>query len=90
MKEYLNQPGKLESSFTALDPGVHCEEAIVAKHLAGKLLKLAQAVVVEGSAAECVMDWISYFGHLVSVRRSACLCRAERMAGWQCPWFTAE
>ena len=84
------QPGQLERSLSPLHPSVHRKQAIVAKHLAGKLLKLAQAVVVEGSAAECVMDWISYFCHLVSVRRSACLCRAERMAGWQCPWFTAE
>ena len=82
MKEYLNRPGKLESSLTTLDPGVHCEEAIVAKHLAGKLLKLAQAVVVEGSAAEDLIHKLRVFSsflllfrddHLVRVSRSACL-----------------
>ena len=48
----LKQPGQLERSLSPLHPSVHRKQAIVAKHLAGKLLKFAQAVVVEGTTEE--------------------------------------
>ena len=42
----------LAGCLSALHPGVHGQQPVVAEHGAGELLELAEAVVVEGAAGE--------------------------------------